>query len=206
MYERTSGAIALMPPGNLEGSCYFYLLHNGQVVKRNKATSMPITDDIIAYLNSKILGRKGKIHHIDKSLFEMGNQHIPIDDYDKDIKFNAAGNDQPDAFNDVPIANPSDNDFGEEYPYEHDQDDHHNNDDINNNHVLDNNDINENHIDHDMTQNNLEPDDVVAQENIVNQMNHDDIADPNELNIRGDNRALLDDTFGIDSDDDKIVI
>ena len=57
-----------------------------------------------------------------------------------------------------------------------------------------------------MIQNNLEPDDVVAQENIVNQMNHDDIADPNELNIRGDNRALLDDTFGIDSDDDKIVI
>ena len=36
-----------------------------------------------------------------------------------------------------------------------------------------------------MTQNNLEPYDVVAQNNIVNQVNHDDIADPNELNIKG---------------------
>ena len=66
MYERTSGAIALMPWGNLEGSWYFYLLHNGEVVKRNKATTMPITDDIIAYLNSKTVGRKGKIYNIDK--------------------------------------------------------------------------------------------------------------------------------------------
>ena len=106
----------------------------------------------------------------------MGNQHIPIDDYDEDIEFNAAGNDRPDVFNDVPIGNPLDNNLGEEYPYEHDQDDHHNNDDINNNHVLDNNDINENHID--MTQNNLEPYDVVAQNTIINQVNHDGIADP----------------------------
>ena len=119
MYERTSGAIAHMPSGNLEGSWYFYLLHNGQVVKRNKATSMHITDDIIAYLNSKAVGRKGKIHHIDKPLFEIGNQHIPIDE---DIEFNAAENDQPAVFNDVPIENPLDNNFGEEYPYEHDQD------------------------------------------------------------------------------------
>ena len=71
---------------------------NGQVVKRNKATSTPITDDIIAYLNSKAVGKKDKIHHIDKPLFEMGNQHIPIDDYDEDVEFNAAGK-----LNDVPI-------------------------------------------------------------------------------------------------------
>ena len=61
----------------------------------------------------------------------MGNQHIPIDDYDEDIEFNTAGNDRPDVFNNVPIGNPLDNNLGEEYPYEHDQDDHHNNDDIN---------------------------------------------------------------------------
>ena len=190
MYERTSGAIALMPSGNLEGSWYFYLLHNGEVVKRNKATTMPITDDIIAYLNSKAVGRKGKIHNIDKPLFEMGNQHIPIDDYDEDIEFNAAGNDQPDVFHDIPIENLLDNNFGEEYPYEHNQDNHQLNDDINDNHVLDNNDINDNHIDNEITQSNVEPYDVVAQNNILNQVNHDDIADPNELNIRGDNQAL----------------
>ena len=44
MSERTSGALSLMPSGNLEGSWYYYLLINNQVVKRNKATSIPITD------------------------------------------------------------------------------------------------------------------------------------------------------------------
>ena len=147
MYERTSGAIALMPSGNLEGSWYFYLLHNGEVVKGNKATTMPLTDNIIAYLNSKAVGRKGKIHNIDKPLFKMGNQHIPIGDYDEDIKFNAAGIDQPDVFHDIPIENLLDDNFGDEYPYQHNQDNHQLNDDINDNHVLDNNDINDNHID-----------------------------------------------------------
>ena len=206
MYERTSGAIALMPSGNLEGSWYFYLLHNGEVVKRNKATTMPITDDIIAYLNINAVGRKGKIHNIDKPLFEMGNQHISIDDYDDDIEFNAAGNDQPDAFHDIPIENLLDDNFGDEYPYEHNQDNHQHNDDINDNHVLDNNDINDNHIDNEIIRSIVEPYDVVAQDNILNQVHHDDIADPNELNIRGDNQALIDDIFGIDSDDDNVVI
>ena len=77
----------------------------------------------------------------------MGNQHIPIGDYDEDIKFNAAGNDQPDEFHDIPIEHLLDNNFGDKYPYEHNQDNHQLNDDINDNHVLDNNDINDNHID-----------------------------------------------------------
>ena len=77
------------------------MLHTEEVVKRNKATTMPITDDMIAYLNSKAAGRKENIHNIDKSLFEMGNQHVPIGDYNEGIEFNAAGNDQPDVLNDV---------------------------------------------------------------------------------------------------------
>ena len=72
--------------------------------------------------------------------------------------------------------------------------------------MLDNNDVNENHIDHNTTQNKLEPYVIVGQNNVVDQVNHDDIADPNELNIRGDNQAFLDDVFGIDSDDDNVVI
>ena len=79
MYERTSGAIALMSSGNLEGSWHFYLLHNGEVVKRNIFSSMPITDDRIAYLNSKTMVREGKSHSID-TLFdylrwETSNSH-----------------------------------------------------------------------------------------------------------------------------------
>ena len=131
---------------------------------------------------------------------------IPTGDYDEDIEFNAAGNDQTDVFHDIPKENLLDNIFGDEYPYEHNQDHHQLNDDINDNHVLDNDDINDNHIDNEITQSNIEPYDVVAQNNILNQVNHNDIADPNELNIRGDNQALIDDIFGIDSDDDNVVI
>ena len=120
----------------------------------------------------------------------MGNQHIPIDDSYEDIEFNAAGNDQPDVFHDIPIENLLGNNFGDEYPYEYNQDNYQLNDDINYNNVLDNIDINDNQIDNDKTQSNVEPYDVVAQNNILNQVNHDDIADPNELNIRGDNQAL----------------
>ena len=131
---------------------------------------------------------------------------IPTGDYDEDIEFNAAGYDQTDVFHDIPKENLLDNIFGDEYPYEHNQDHHQLNDDINDNHVLDNDDINDNHIDNEITQSNIEPYDVVAQNNILNQVNHNDIADPNELNIRGDNQALIDDIFGIDSDDDNVVI
>ena len=72
---------------------------------------------------------------------------VGIKCYNDDIEFNAAGNDQPDVFHDIPIENLLDDDFGDEYPYEHNQDNHQLNDDINDNHVLDNNDINDNHID-----------------------------------------------------------
>ena len=65
--------------------------------------------------------------------------------------------------------------------------------------------MNDNHIGNDITQNNVEPYDVVAQNKILNQVNNDDIADTNKLNIRGDNQTLLNDIFVIDSDDENVV-
>ena len=50
-----------MPSGDLEGSWYYLLLINNDKVERNKATPMPISDDIIEYIKKKALGRKGKI-------------------------------------------------------------------------------------------------------------------------------------------------
>ena len=47
-----------MRSGSLEGSWYYYLLIKNQLVKRNKATTIPITDDIISFTNSKSIGRK----------------------------------------------------------------------------------------------------------------------------------------------------
>ena len=129
--------------------------------------------------------------------------------YDEDREFDATEteNDQPDVYDNNPIENLLDNHFGDEYPYEHnqDQDDHQHNDDINDNHVQNNNDIHDSHIGNNITQNNVEPYDVVAQNNVLDQVNNDDIADTNKLNIRGDNQALLNDIFGTNSDDDNVV-
>ena len=41
MNERTSRSLALMLSGNLEGSWYYLLLINNEIVKRNKATPLP---------------------------------------------------------------------------------------------------------------------------------------------------------------------
>ena len=57
MNERTSGSLALM----LSRNWYYLLLISNEIVKRNKATPMPISEDIIEYINKKALGRKGKI-------------------------------------------------------------------------------------------------------------------------------------------------
>ena len=44
--SRTAGAIALMSSGNLEGSLYYMLLANEQIVKRTKATVLPMPNEV----------------------------------------------------------------------------------------------------------------------------------------------------------------
>ena len=70
-----SGALGLMPSGNLVGSRYNLLLINYDIVKRNKATPMLMTDDIIEFVNKKALS---------KPIFERGIHHEVIDDIDHD--------------------------------------------------------------------------------------------------------------------------
>ena len=60
MRPRTSGAIALMSTGNLEGSWYYMLLNNLKIVNRTKATALPMTDNIIEYLSQIDLDKKGR--------------------------------------------------------------------------------------------------------------------------------------------------
>ena len=79
MTARTQGAIALMPTGNLEGSWYYLLLSNFQVVRRNKATTIPITDDIIDYLNDQAK-KKGRPNKYTIPIFERGSSRIIIQD------------------------------------------------------------------------------------------------------------------------------
>ena len=75
MNDRMSGAFGLMPSGNLVGSRYNLLLINYDIVKRNKATPMLMTDDIIEFVNKKALS---------KPIFERGIHHEVIDDIDHD--------------------------------------------------------------------------------------------------------------------------
>ena len=55
---RTSGAIALMSSDNLEGSWYYMLLANEQIVKRTKTTVLPMPNEVILHLNKLALNRK----------------------------------------------------------------------------------------------------------------------------------------------------
>ena len=199
MNERTSGSIALMPSGNLEGSWYYYLLANNEIVKRNRATPMPITDDIIAYLNNKALGRKGKIHSTNRPIFERGSQRNLIDDSEYESDSNI-GIDQPllpenvrTVNTDVILENIHIQD--EEYPI----DDDHDNDYINNPSIVNNDIVNE--LEHNEDIVDIYP----AHINIDSPDEAVDFLD--ESNIRGDNQALLDSIFGIDDDevDDNVV-
>ena len=49
-------------------------------MKRNRATPIPITDDIIAFMNNKSIGWKGKLNRKDIPQFERGVKHTIIDD------------------------------------------------------------------------------------------------------------------------------
>ena len=53
MEERTRGALALMPAGNLEGSWYYMILTTWMPVKRNWAKELPMPDVVIEYINKK---------------------------------------------------------------------------------------------------------------------------------------------------------
>ena len=75
---RTSGAIALMSSGNLEGSWYYMLLVNEQIVKRTKATVLPIPNEVILHLNKLALNRKTA--NVKSPVFE--NSHTVFDDDD----------------------------------------------------------------------------------------------------------------------------
>ena len=173
MNERTSGALWLMPSGNLKGSWYYYLLINNQVVKRSKATPTPITDDIISFMNNKSIGRKGKFNKPDIPQFEKGIKHTIIDDiaYDSDVN----GPDQSDLIDNVsthelPLLLDNIN-IEDEYSYDIESINDVPVDDYTNEHIPEN------------SHNDLSDDSQFP----IDSSQHADILD--ETNIRGDNQA-----------------
>ena len=79
---RTAGAIALMSSGNLEGSWYYMLLANERIVKRTKATVLPMPDEVILHLNA--LASKRKTANVKQPVFENSNHTVFNDDDDID--------------------------------------------------------------------------------------------------------------------------
>ena len=78
MRPRTSGAIALMSTGNLEGSWYYMLLNNLKIFNRTKATALPMTDNIIEYLSQIALDKKGR------TVIDTYESDTPEEDVDPD--------------------------------------------------------------------------------------------------------------------------
>ena len=80
-----------MSAGNLEGSWYYMLLSNEQIVKRTKATSVPMPDEVVTYLNGLSDKRNiNKGYNTNQPVFEQNRRLIVDDglDYDDEKIYN----------------------------------------------------------------------------------------------------------------------
>jgi Reverse transcriptase (RNA-dependent DNA polymerase) len=182
MKPRTQGAIALMSAGNLEGSWFYMLLSNLSVVKRTKATPLPMSDEVIAHLNSLSVNRKiNKTSNHKQPIFEQ-NKRL-ISDNDEDYHDDNYTQDMVDNIEPTMIQ-----------PYDLPYDDEHVAYDL------------ENEFDvpdemRDEIPGHYESDDIVNQ--LLEEIDNDADNDFTEYDDTPvNNQALLDDIFGIDSDDD----
>jgi Reverse transcriptase (RNA-dependent DNA polymerase) len=77
MKGRTQGALALMPTGALDGSWYYWTLASNQVVRRRRATAMPMPTEVIEAVEQAARKRKrvrrGDLH------FEFQHWVIPTE-------------------------------------------------------------------------------------------------------------------------------
>ena len=174
---RTQGAIALMSSGNLEGSWYYMLLSNEQIVKRTKATILPISDEVITHLNTLSAKRKiSKTNNIKQPIFEQNNRTL-IDE--EDDEFYDDSNINRPAMIEPNILLNDDEHVAYEIEREFDEPDE--NMDENPEFYQNNDDVDE----------------------ILDEINNDydnDFAEYDDIAVN--NQALLDDIFGVDSDVD----
>jgi hypothetical protein len=179
---RTQGAIALMSAGNLEGSWYYMLLCNEQIVKRTKATPLPMTDEVIAHLTSLTVNRKSsKTVNVRQPVFEQNNR-VLYDDDDIDDTDDFGDHVEPEMI----------------HPYELPYDDEHVANEI------------QSEFDvpdelRDEIPGHYESNDIVDQ--LLEEIDSDAVNDFTGYDDTPvDNQALLDDIFGIDSDDDFMLL
>ena len=60
MRARTEGAIAMCPTGSLDGSWYYFTLRSGRILRRRRATALPMPLEVIERVRGMAAKRKGK--------------------------------------------------------------------------------------------------------------------------------------------------
>ena len=58
MKARTAGAIALKPTGATDGSWYYWTIRTGKVVRRRRATELPLPDTVVEHINKQAAKRR----------------------------------------------------------------------------------------------------------------------------------------------------
>ena len=82
MSERSRGAIALMPTGNLDGSWWYFCLDTCKPVRRRTARALPMPQEVIDRLNELAKHRKRKTK-MPKFRYEWSGEDDDIDDYEE---------------------------------------------------------------------------------------------------------------------------
>lgn len=90
MAPRTIGALALRPTGNAQGSFHFFSLSSGRVITRNRATVLPMPDDVIAQVHR--IARRQKSH---PGLLFADRAQMAVDD---DMADDAESNDDDSSY------------------------------------------------------------------------------------------------------------
>jgi len=83
MKPRTNGALALGPVGNAQGSYKFLMLSTWKVVQRRTWTSLPISQEVIKYINNKIDTAKEDTKAIEKIEDLILARQREVDEYFK---------------------------------------------------------------------------------------------------------------------------
>ena len=114
MAPRTTGAIALRPTGNNQGSYYFYHLNTGRLLNRSRWNELPMPNDVIDRVHK--LSRKGRqglefLNRDGQPFVYPDNAEVSdSDDDDESYQPSLANTVPDDATDDIDIAGVLDND------------------------------------------------------------------------------------------------
>lgn len=83
MQPRTAAGLALMPSGSTDGSWYYLLLKTNKIVRRRRASELPMPDEVISLLDNRAAKRKGIKRKSLEIIIESTGEHL-IDEFDDD--------------------------------------------------------------------------------------------------------------------------